>query len=174
MSKIFTIICHVTLFSFKEFFKACELYEYIRTVQHSPPCLWFYSLTQSTLIHTHTCTHAQPLHCAVLISTYSFDQDGPYFMKYALVLVIFPCSKACAVTGWWGLSYRRLSSRNIQLNIPWIPWLHLHLHFVDAFFQSDLQGCIYILHLHWWHTAHQEQLGVQCLAQRRFDSEESN
>ena len=27
----------------------------------------------------------------------------------------------------------------------------------------------FFLHLHWWHTAHQEQLGVQCLAQGRFD-----
>src|SRR4029434_4131912 len=27
------------------------------------------------------------------------------------------------------------------------------------------------LHLHCWHTAHQEQLGVQCLAQGRFDRE---
>ena len=28
-------------------------------------------------------------------------------------------------------------------------------HLADAFIQSDLQ-CIHILHLHWWHTAHQE------------------
>ena len=44
-------------------------------------------------------------------------------------------------------------------------------HLADAFIQSDLQGCIHILNLHWWHTAHQEQLGVQCLAQGRFDRE---
>ena len=45
---------------------------------------------------------------------------------------------------------------------------HLHFsHLAYAFIQSDLQ-CI---HLHWWHTAHQEQLGVQCLAQGRFDRE---
>src|SRR4029434_1955786 len=42
-------------------------------------------------------------------------------------------------------------------------------HLADAFIQSDLQGCIHILHL--WHTAHQEQLGVQCLAQGGFDRE---
>ena len=29
-------------------------------------------------------------------------------------------------------------------------------HLADAFIQSHLQGCIHILHLHWWHTAHQE------------------
>ena len=49
----------------------------------------------------------------------------------------------------------------------------LHLHLVDAFIQSDLHmcdlQCIHILHLR--HTAHQEQLGVQCLAQGRFDRE---
>ena len=48
-------------------------------------------------------------------------------------------------------------------------------HLADAFIQSDLHmcdlQCIHILHLHWWHTAHQEQLGVQCLAQGRFDRE---
>ena len=38
------------------------------------------------------------------------------------------------------------------------------LNLADAFIQSDVQGCIHILHLHWGHTAHQEQLGVQCLA----------
>ena len=44
-------------------------------------------------------------------------------------------------------------------------------HLADAFIQiymCDLQ-CIHILHL--WHTAHQEQLGVQCLAQGRFNRE---
>ena len=46
-------------------------------------------------------------------------------------------------------------------------------HLADAFIQSDLHmcdlQCIHILHLR--HTAHQEQLGVQCLAQGRFDRE---
>ena len=28
----------------------------------------------------------------------------------------------------------------------WVPPLHLHL--ADAFIQSDLQGCVHILHLH--------------------------
>src|SRR4029434_9731869 len=48
-------------------------------------------------------------------------------------------------------------------------------HLADAFIQSDLHmcdlQCIHILHLHRWHTAHQEQLGVQCLAQGCFDRE---
>ena len=51
-----------------------------------------------------------------------------------------------------------------------VPACNLHLHLADAFIQSDLQ-CIHILLLHWWHTAHQEQLGVECLAQGRFDRE---
>src|SRR4029434_11093505 len=48
------------------------------------------------------------------------------------------------------------------------PTIFKFSHLADAFIQSDLQ-CIHILHLR--HTAHQEQLGVQCLAQGHFDRE---
>src|SRR4029434_4988490 len=48
-------------------------------------------------------------------------------------------------------------------------------HLADAFIQSDLQGCIHIFTFTLMaHTAHQEQLGVQCLAQRHFDNRTSN
>ena len=48
----------------------------------------------------------------------------------------------------------------------YITLIVLPLHLVilaDAFIQSDLQRCI--------HISHQEQLGVQCLAQGRFHRE---
>ena len=44
-------------------------------------------------------------------------------------------------------------------------------HLADAFVQSDLQGCIHIFYIYTDGTPHQEQLGVQCLAQGRFDRE---
>ena len=42
----------------------------------------------------------------------------------------------------------------------------LYLHFYPK--RLTYVWLVHILHLHWWHTAHQEQLGVQSLAQGRW------
>ena len=62
---------------------------------------------------------------------------------------------------------------HVVLSVTFVLSYYITLHLADAFIQSDLHmcnlQCIHILHLR--HTAHQEQLGVQCLAQGRFDRE---
>ena len=52
-----------------------------------------------------------------------------------------------------------------------IPLVISFSHLADALIQSDLQGCIHIFYIYTDGTPHQEQLGVQCLAQGRFDRE---
>ena len=78
------------------------------------------------------------------------------------------------------LSHKFITSR-WSLNIDQAnhcPSTFTFSHLADAFTQSDLHmcdlQCIHILHLHWWHTAHQEQLGVQCLIDASTGNRTSN
>ena len=85
----------------------------------------------------------------------------------------YTTSRCCDKLGEWSSpGVLEFSGQSIYLRLCSLP-LHFYIsftfsHLADAFIQSNLHmwplQCIHILHLHWWHTAHQEQLGVQCLA----------
>src|SRR4029434_3460119 len=77
---------------------------------------------------------------------------------------------AARCTTWHKTTAFQFELNGILMCFSFVSFTFTFSHLADAFIQSDLQ-CIHILYLHRWHTAHQEQLGVLCLTQGRFDRE---